>query len=367
MPATKNLNIIAPIGFTGYGIAAANLSLALKKLDYKIALFPIGTVQCEPQHEKVFAEMQADAGQFDTNSSCLRIWHQNNMAEFVGNGPHIAFPFFELDTFNAREKHHLDSVDVIFTTSKWGKDVIVNNIGREDDIEIVPLGVDREIFHQEVKSDGLGEDYTTFLNIGKWEVRKGHDFLLNAFNNAFIPSDKVTLKMLCDNPFIGQAGNNHWRSQYLNSKMGPNIQILDRVKDHSGVARVIADADCGVFPARAEGWNLELLECLSMGKQVIATHNTAQREYLSNKNAHLIVCDEMEPAIDGIWFHGQGNWPKLGDDQMEQTVHHMRKVHVAKQLGALSANEHGISIAKEFTWDEAAKKMDAILSAVGFY
>jgi hypothetical protein len=39
-----------------------------------------------------------------------------------------------------------------------------------------------------------------FLNVGKWEYRKGHDVLLEAFNKAFEPTDNVRLVMNCHNP-----------------------------------------------------------------------------------------------------------------------------------------------------------------------
>ena len=37
---------------------------------------------------------------FDNQADCIRIWHQNDMAEFVGKGMHIGFPFFELNLNN---------------------------------------------------------------------------------------------------------------------------------------------------------------------------------------------------------------------------------------------------------------------------
>ena len=37
----------------------------------------------------------------------------------------------------------------------------------------------------------------------------------------------------------------------------------------------MAEAHCGVFPARSEGWNLGLVEMLSMGRHVIATDYSA--------------------------------------------------------------------------------------------
>ena len=54
-------------------------------------------------------------------------------------------------------------------------------------------------------------------------------------------------------------------------------------------------ADCGLFPARAEGWNLELLEMMACGKQVIATNYSAHTEFCTKENSILIESDENIP------------------------------------------------------------------------
>ena len=55
---------------------------------------------------------------------------------------------------------------------------------------MAPSGVDRDIFTPNIKIDGsdISKDKYIFLNIGKWEIRKGHDLLVHIFNKAF---DKV--------------------------------------------------------------------------------------------------------------------------------------------------------------------------------
>ena len=59
----------------------------------------------------------------------------------------------------------------------------------------------------------------------------------------------------------------------------------------------MAKTDCGVFPARAEGWNLELLEMMSCNKPVIATNYSAHTEFCDDKNCMLIDIEDMEILI----------------------------------------------------------------------
>ena len=86
--------------------------------------------------------------------------------------------------------------------------------------------------------------------------------------------------------------------------MHSRIRILPRLNTHEDVAVIMSQADVGVFPSRAEGWNLEALEMLSMGKHLIITDYSAHTEFCNKDNSRLIQIDEMEDAHDGIWFHG---------------------------------------------------------------
>ena len=143
--------------------------------------------------------------------------------------------------------------------------------------------------------------------------------------------------------------------------MGDQVEFLNRVKSHTEVADIIRAADCGVFPSRAEGWNLEALEMMSCGKHVIATDYSAHTEFCNEDNCHLIQVNELEEAYDGIWFKGQGRWAKIGKDQMEQTVEYFRFVHRQKQESGDINNTMGIETAKKFSWNNTA---DSIIRSI---
>ena len=55
-----------------------------------------------------------------------------------------------------------------------------------------------------------------------------------------------------------------WKNLYIDSKNGHKVRFIDRAKTQEEVYNIMAKVDCGIFPSRAEGWNLELLElCLA--------------------------------------------------------------------------------------------------------
>lgn len=349
------INILSPINQLGYGITGLNIVKSLSSIT-DTALWCIGQPQVTSQEDAdIISKCINNSKFFDINAPCLRIWHQHDMSQFIGKGLRIGFPIFELDTFNNLEKHHLSSLDKIFVCSNWAKQVILNNISIDpNNIAVIPLGVDSDIFQS---SDMPQSKTTRFFNCGKWEVRKGHDVLVELFNNAFEQSDDVELFLMCDNPFCSEQEEKEWHNLYTKSKLGNKISIISRRQTQKEVYNIMSQTHCGIFPSRAEGWNLELLEMMACGKHVITTNYSAHTEFCNAENAHLINVTDTEVAYDGKWFHGQGNWAKLGDKEKDQFIDSIRKVHNLNKDNLLNVNTSGVKMANQLSWNNSAKEI----------
>jgi glycosyltransferase involved in cell wall biosynthesis len=358
-----NLNLLTPLGLIGYGYAGRYILQELTMAGVQVALFPIGDAEYFSKDKQDSVRLGlANAGKYDPMAPSVRISIPRMQAEHVGWGKHAGLPFFELDRFEAVEVHHLSHLDVILVASRWAAGVVAAH-GITVPTAVVPLGVDRSVFHETI---GSGEQAsrpgsTVFVNNGKWERRKGHDFLVEALCNAFTPRDDVIITILGQNYTFTQQANDQWARKFLDSAMGSRVRLVPRLTTQRAVAELIAGCDCGVFPSRAEGWNLGLLECMSVGLNVIATAYSAHTEFATEANCRLVHVDETEPAHDGQWCQGQGGWARLGASQMEQMVHHLREVHRLKQEGSLTRNDAGIATAKEFSWRRTA---ESVLRAV---
>jgi len=279
-------------------------------------------------------------------------------------------PIFELDRFRPVERHHLERQDHLLVNSWWAKQVLFDNaVMPSDCISVVPLGGGRDII-----TNDQGEMYgtnafagqpTTFMNVGKWEVRKGHDVLIDAFCKAFTPADNVRLILACHNPCAPPEYSARWRARVLACPMAGSILMCPRFDTQEELAATMRLADCGAFPARAEGWNLDAAEMLAMGKHLILTDYSAHTEWANADVARLIQVDDTEPAHDGVWFKSDlpewqgepGRWAKLGSDQVDQLVAHLREVHRLKQSWGLGFNWAGCEHMKQFTWQAAAAKV----------
>lgn len=353
------INLYAPICNTGYGISAYNILLELYKQGHDVTYFNIGQPEQMPDSQTILNTwFVSNPKEIDMNAPCVKIWHQHELYDRIGKGKHYGFPIFELDRFTAQEIASLKSCDELIVCSHWAKQIILNNLGQESPpIHVVPLGVDPEIF----TLNSINRKQTIFFNCGKWEVRKGHDVILECFEKAFSDEDNVELWMMCQNPFPFAKGE-EWERKYKDSHMANKIKLIPRQPTQKNVYDIMKQVDCGVFPARAEGWNLELLEMMAIGKNVITTNYSGHTEFCNKNNSYLIDINGLESAYDGIWFKNQGMWASIGQSEKNQIINHMRLIHDLKQQNKLPINEAGIETGKNFTWKNSVEKLIKILS-----
>ena len=368
------LNLIAPINQLGYGVVGCNVLKAAVEAGHTVSYFPIGNPSWDSDLSFV-KKCSENSKTFAADAPSIRIWHQHELAMFPGGGERIGWPIFELNKFTDVERNHLESVDRLFVCSQWAKDVIeAEKI--ETPVDVVPLGVDNSVFHtdNEARENRAywTKDRTVFINVGKWEVRKGHNELLEAFNKAFTLEDNVELWMLNHNPFIG-VENENWKTRYVASPMGANIKLLPRVNSQAELRTIFNTVDFGVFPAHAEGWNLEVLELMACGVPSIVTNYSGHTEFCNSTNSFLVEPNGMEKAQDGMWFHGQGEWCSF---EIDALVEAMRAAHDMKQTEVRNlSGEHEVQYsgalgrrifecfetAKKFTWENTIKRIEEVL------
>lgn len=345
-----NINLQIPVNPLGYGVAGIHIAEELINAGADIRIQSIGQSDVSLVSKNFIQALEKNVTHHEPSWPLVKIWHQHSLIERIGKGKYYGFPIFELDTFTQREKYNLKVPDELIVCSNWAKDIVENQIQAK--CHVVPLGVDRSVFRPIERSK---DDKYKFFTIGKLEYRKGHDFIVKCFNKAFDPKDNVELDMMVHNPFLSRDIMQEWYSNFKNSKLGTKINICHPVETHKEVADFINDHDCGLFPSRAEGWNLELLESMSCGKPVIATDYSAHKEYIHNTNCYKINIYDKEKAYDkmgGMWFNGQGSWAELDYEQEDQMVEHMRYCY-----NNIYHNEEGEKTAKKFTWTNSVQKL----------
>jgi len=363
----KELNYVCLPNDTSYGLTAFETCRALTNLGVKVNLFPINEygLGASPEDHDFLFSLLKNAESFNVGAPSLRLWHAFDMALHAGAGNRFGWTIFELDQFSPRELAHLRSQDMVIVCSEWARQVCLAN---KINAKVARLGVDHKVFHPGLKTGNFPRkfrDSTVFINVGKMELRK-HDIILECFESAFADGENVELHMVWDNRLLDQRAPQEkasWLKAYRTSKLADRITLYDWLPSQNDVAKLIANADCGVFPSHAEGFNLGLLQTLACGTLAIATDYSAHTEFCTVGNTMLIDVLDTEEAYDGVWFKGgAGNWAKFGVAENEQLINYMRYVHQQKQSGANMVNDIGAEDAKQFTWENTAKKLMEIIN-----
>lgn len=345
---------------TSYGLVTLNI---LNRIN-NCALFPISQIDGvinETHYKNSVISGLKNAEKFLGDIPSLRIDHQFNMALSVGRGPRIGMTFFEMDKFTEIEKNSLNSLDTLIVPTQWAKSICEQELCLNN-IHVAQLGHDPSIFSP---VNFKNKQKCIFLSMGKWEVRKQQDNIVDAFNKAFGVNDNVELWISCYNRFLGDDFYNQKVVNYKNTKMGHKINMLNFVPKQQDVARIMQQAFCFVAPSLAEGWNLELLEAMACGKFTIATNYSGHTEFVDKDTTLLIDPTGSEIAKDNKWFNVSeyancGNWITY---EVDQLISHMQQVYEIWNSDK-ALNSLAIDRAKEFTWDKTARKTENIINAL---
>ncbi len=177
----------------------------------------------------------------------------------------------------------LANVAEVWCYSAYVRDVYRASGIPEERLQIVPLGVDTEIFHPDTPpyvfttEPGVqwrkrsGRRPFTLLFVGGTLHRKGIDILLDAYLRAFSAYDEVCLVIKDTGTQTVYRGQNQ-REQILALTQDPNrptiVYIEEELSPHR-LAGLYTACDCLVQPYRGEGFCLPALEAMACGVPVI--------------------------------------------------------------------------------------------------
>jgi glycosyltransferase involved in cell wall biosynthesis len=352
-------NLYAPLNELGYGALARGLIRGLSEIGIReFHLNPIGGIDVENPAEK----------QDLTQRASTYLWNRSYPGVAVCKL--VAFPVFETTEMLPQAKYYLSQMDAILVMSKWAKEVTMQNIGNKVPIFVVP-GAANLVTTPDVTSVPRGPTFT-FLTIGKFEQRKSHVEAMQAYLNAFSGSNKDT-RMICHvyNPFDQQFRNNmlglfqHLGIRPINAT---NTQSLVGVKGSciieiplgrlptEQVSKLYRHCHVGVFPAKAEGWNLPLMEAIQSNLPCIATNYSAHTEYVGSEYGYpqdlLLNKFQMGVAQDNVYFHGnRGLWAVPSVDEISEKM-----LYCFNNYEEVSRNFDPAKIKEVFTWKNTATK-----------
>jgi len=255
------------------------------------------------------------------------------------------------------EQELCETTTFVWTPSSWGRRNLIANGIEPNRIAVVPEGVDVDFFRPEPRAR---TGPFRFLFVGKWETRKFVDGLVRAFADEFSAREDVELVLHAHNVYV--AG-------FSLKKSIAHLGIANHVKlrpsmttTRTSLRKLYQSADCFVFPTRAEGWGLPILEAMACHVPAIVTRYGAPLDFVTEDNGYLLDVEHMVDARCETFSIDTGQWAEPDSRHlrflMRQAFENPRQV---REKGAVAGRD-----AQRFSWDNSSRiALDTIGEALG--
>ncbi|MGB9980656.1 glycosyltransferase family 4 protein [Methanobacterium sp.] len=231
----------------------------------------------------------------------------------------------------------IKNTDLIIVPSRSTKNDIITKLKVEEDkIEIVPMGVDKEIFYPKavdyklLENYGIKKDY--ILYVGNDNPRKNLKNLILAYAKII---DKIGHKLVLMGP-INKAELiktiKTCKELEFNKKKLLNNIIFPGFVDKADVPMVYNAATALVFPSLYEGFGLTPLEAMASSVPVIISNNSSLREVVGD--AGLYINNPLDP-----------------DEIADKIIEVIKNEKLQKKL-----RKNGLKQSLKFDWEKTVHK-----------
>jgi glycosyltransferase involved in cell wall biosynthesis len=185
----------------------------------------------------------------------------------------------------------------IFAVSSSVRDSIRSHAGEDPRIEIVPVGVDGELF-KPLPNGSRRRDQILFVGIPKYV--KGVDVLLNAV--ARLDANNLPGRLLVVG---GSIYPNTRREEADLRRLGESLGLGHRVeflgpRTPEQVAQLMAESAVVVLPSQIESFGAVLVEALACGTPVIATRCGGPEDIVTDAVGELVPVGDLDALTDAL-------------------------------------------------------------------
>jgi glycosyltransferase involved in cell wall biosynthesis len=244
---------------------------------------------------------------------------------------------------------------IVCALSNHVRNVLINS-GVMIPIFVLSNGVEETIPSE--KLDISTNKKFKFLHISSGKARKGVDVLIKAYDMAFSDTDDATLIIKTSNTVDNVVPD-------LLSKRSANAEIISI--DNNGlkssqIAYLQEICQCHVYPSRAEGFGLPILECMMFGNIAITTRYSGQMDFCNDENSVLIDY-KMRDAVESEVVYQGSKW---AEPDIAQLAKEMKNIYTSFQSGNFEKEygeiaQQALKTARIFSWDNAASRLLEII------
>ncbi|MEO7957449.1 MAG: glycosyltransferase [Fibrobacteria bacterium] len=224
----------------------------------------------------------------------------------------VCVTFWELPKLPLAWIRTLETMDLILAPSRFILDSI-QEVVRTTPILHYPQIISLPEAVPDRARWGLEPGKTAFLfsfDVSSGVERKNPTAVMDAFRKAF-PPGHAELILKVNNRGHGPAAALVVDRMKEVARLIPGIRIVDESLAYQDVLSLYASIDVLVSLHRGEGLGLSLMECMALGKPVIATGWSGNMDFTDADNACLVPF-ELIPLEPGSQYHGMS----AGTDQV---------------------------------------------------
>ena len=214
----------------------------------------------------------------------------------------------------------------IHTPSNWSKEGFLNAGFKNEQIIVIPHGVDKNIFNTNFKEDKINlkkkfnfsESDFVLTSIGAMTQNKGIELLIAAYgilkkkfkNLKLLLKDQSNLYNLKPNELIDKVTKSEINNKYkiINEESLNDISIISKNLNFREIKDIYQITDCYVSPYLAEGFNLTPLEAAACGTQIVITKGGSTDDYFDDCMGYQIESSEkkiknaylLEPKLNSL-------------------------------------------------------------------
>ena len=269
------------------------------------------------------------------------------------DGYTIGYNVWESTEYSPQFFQQLLTLNELWVPTKWQKEISIKQGYPENKIFVIPEGVDGTIFKP--PSRPKKQDKFQFIIVGRWDYRKGVKESIEGFLKAFPNNSDVELLLTVENPYpVDGMNSTEERLKYYGLE-DDRIKIL-KFLDRKQYISLLQNANVLISCARAEGWNLPLIESLACGTPSIYTKCSGQLEFTKGEGLGVEILGE-EPATNNQNLSYEHNIPgNFYTPDLEDLIKKIKDSYSNYNIWKKWHLQRSKEIRQEFSWKNQSKK-----------
>ncbi|MGO1120136.1 glycosyltransferase [Rhodovibrionaceae bacterium A322] len=296
---------------TGMGEVMRTVALALEAQQVPLCVVDVSPGDIFRQEEQSVEHLIVDQPRYRTTIFCLSAMgmaglYTTRHQELFKGRYNIGYWHWEFPKWPENWKPAFDLVDEVWAPCQFALESYEGVTDKK--LATLPASVNIEQVEELPRSYfGLPEDRFVYLFVfdsRSFLMRKNPWAALEAFQMAF--PDRNTPVSLVIKVNNSDPSNPLWKAFVEVCARDPRVRIIDKTLYRSEILALIKSCDVLLSLHRCEGFGFTMAEALLLGTEVIATHYSGNRDFISEENAYPVSYTlETIPAADHQFGEGQ--------------------------------------------------------------